>query len=340
MAVLAVVAVLVQITPSRGRLESPPQAGGKYINTADAGDLQLTLIIEPNQPGTNTFELDVAGRIDLVEGVRLEFTPADGSDATSRLDLQGSTPPTYYIGKGPYLPTVGDWDIVANIRRTQGNDVRVPFTVNVADPNATVSAPRSGGLFDFPVPLSLVSELLLLVTGASCVLIIFGSIRRPGYPDGYLGWVVGEAADTLAPLQKLRPVWTLGLLIVVGIGLGLVLGNHTHSKLSSNEATAGNPVPATADSIARGKLLFDQNCAICHGEDGRGDGPAAASLPLQPANLYDHIPYHADSFFFGAMTKGLAGVMPSFEGSISVEDRWNILNYLRATFSSTDPVSK
>ena len=94
-------------------------------------------------------------------------------------------------------------------------------------------------------------------------------------------------------------------------------------------------MPANAESIARGRVLFQNNCTICHGESGKGDGPAAATLQIPPANLYDHIPYHPDTFFFNVISKGLSGIMPAFEGQISEEDRWNILNYLRATFSAT-----
>ena len=59
------------------------------------------------------------------------------------------------------------------------------------------------------------------------------------------------------------------------------------------------------------------NCIQCHGETGRGDGPLASTLPIPPANLYDHVPFHPDQFFFGVMTNGLSGVMPAFENVLS-----------------------
>ena len=34
-----------------------------------------------------------------------------------------------------------------------------------------------------------------------------------------------------------------------------------------------------------GKQEFDQRCAVCHGADGRGDGPMAESFTTMPANL-------------------------------------------------------
>ncbi|HEY7270111.1 MAG TPA: c-type cytochrome, partial [Dehalococcoidia bacterium] len=72
----------------------------------------------------------------------------------------------------------------------------------------------------------------------------------------------------------------------------------------------------------------------CHGESGRGDGPLAPTLKLPPANLYDHVPYHPDAFFFDIITNGYAGIMPAFGSGVSVTDRWNILNYLRARFGT------
>lgn len=40
------------------------------------------------------------------------------------------------------------------------------------------------------------------------------------------------------------------------------------------------PTPAT-----NGKKMFDTYCAVCHGKDGRGDGPAAKALSKVPADL-------------------------------------------------------
>ena len=44
-------------------------------------------------------------------------------------------------------------------------------------------------------------------------------------------------------------------------------------------------VPLSATSPASGKEMFVTYCAVCHGADGRGAGPAAAALKTQPANL-------------------------------------------------------
>jgi copper transport protein len=331
--VLAVVALLVQLTPTRGRLASPGQTEGSYVATTDADDLFVTFRITPNEPGFNTFEVYLAGGVDAVEGLRLEFTNPGGFASEQRLPLDPSNPPTFYIGQGPFLSEPGVWNIILNIRRSEGNDLRPQFVVDVEDTSPAASGRRTGGSFDSPIDFSTASIVLLAVSGIASLGVIAGSLPRPGMPEGYLGRLAEEVAYRVGPVQ-VRPVWTLGGLVVIGIIVGLIVGNHFDGPLSQEEASRENPVPATEESIARGAMLFSQNCATCHGESGRGDGPVAPTLPLQPANLYDHIPFHPDQFFFGVISRGLSGVMPAFEEQLSEEDRWNILNYLRATFTA------
>jgi cytochrome c1 len=42
---------------------------------------------------------------------------------------------------------------------------------------------------------------------------------------------------------------------------------------------------ATEDVTKSGKQLFEQYCASCHGESGRGDGPVANSLSVEVPDL-------------------------------------------------------
>ncbi len=43
------------------------------------------------------------------------------------------------------------------------------------------------------------------------------------------------------------------------------------------------PIPVT--SAASGEEMFNTYCAVCHGKDGKGDGPAASEFKIPPANL-------------------------------------------------------
>lgn len=91
-----------------------------------------------------------------------------------------------------------------------------------------------------------------------------------------------------------------------------------------------------ATAIARGRTLFAANCAVCHGAEGRGDGPAAAGLADPPADLTaDHLWEHADGEMAGWLAQGIEApdgtqAMPGFAGVLSPEERWSLIDYVRA----------
>jgi mono/diheme cytochrome c family protein len=84
--------------------------------------------------------------------------------------------------------------------------------------------------------------------------------------------------------------------------------------------------------VARGEALFQTHCAICHGREGRGDGPSAAGLNPQPADLTaTHVDDHTDGDIFWWLTYGIAGTaMPSFEQTLSEIERWELIHFIRS----------
>jgi mono/diheme cytochrome c family protein len=90
-----------------------------------------------------------------------------------------------------------------------------------------------------------------------------------------------------------------------------------------------NPFVRTDVSVERGKTLYDINCAMCHGEQGLGDGAVGKKFLPQPANLREErIQRLSDADLFKRITYGF-GSMPSFKKRIKPNDRWNLVNYLR-----------
>lgn len=91
-----------------------------------------------------------------------------------------------------------------------------------------------------------------------------------------------------------------------------------------------NPIATSAESVAKGKDLFVKNCLTCHGPEGKGDGPGAqACLPKKVGNLSDSKMWQqSDGALFWKVTTGNKP-MVSFEATISEEDRWNIINFVR-----------
>ncbi len=97
-----------------------------------------------------------------------------------------------------------------------------------------------------------------------------------------------------------------------------------------------SPTEFAASAIVHGQKLFAANCTLCHGMNARGDGPAAQSLPLRPADLTaEHFWAHSDGELYWFISHGFeapdGGVaMPGFSGVLSSEARWDVIDYLRA----------
>ena len=93
-----------------------------------------------------------------------------------------------------------------------------------------------------------------------------------------------------------------------------------------------NPLPPGPVTVERGAALFNTHCTPCHGQTGRGDGPAAAALDAPPADLTaDHVDDHADGDIFWWLTYGMAGTaMPGFEHTLSDTERWQLIRFVRS----------
>ena len=103
---------------------------------------------------------------------------------------------------------------------------------------------------------------------------------------------------------------------------------------------ATSPVRYTTAAIARGAAIYAEDCQGCHGVLGHGDGPAAASLGVKPANLADHAAFHRPGDLFWIVTHGVPGTpMPGFAAKITETDVWNVVRFLRA-LSDSESVSE
>ncbi|MCO4761607.1 MAG: cytochrome c [Myxococcales bacterium] len=93
-----------------------------------------------------------------------------------------------------------------------------------------------------------------------------------------------------------------------------------------------NPVEATDENVARGKVVFNTFCSPCHGESGMGDGPVATrgvGMPGYPLTAKGSGPMtYKDGHIFHIITYG-RGNMGSYASQIAPTDRWKAVLWLR-----------
>src|SRR4051812_37279330 len=102
------------------------------------------------------------------------------------------------------------------------------------------------------------------------------------------------------------------------------------TSLSTDLGVPLDQVPPEAPSLARGADVFHANCASCHGELGRGNGPMAKGMEPKPADLSDAAELRDQSplDYYRRVSIGVVGTaMPAFETRLSPDDRWAVALY-------------
>jgi len=112
------------------------------------------------------------------------------------------------------------------------------------------------------------------------------------------------------------------------LAFAVVLAAAEEWKAPARAAARKNPVPADAASIGRGKAVYASQCASCHGNSGKGDGPAAKSLEKSPGDL-TKLRGQSNGELFWKITEGKKP-MASYATTLSEQQRWDVVNYLHA----------
>lgn len=96
-----------------------------------------------------------------------------------------------------------------------------------------------------------------------------------------------------------------------------------------------------AGDAAEGKAKYQEVCAVCHGQSGKGDGPTAAALPVKPRD-------HTDATYMGKLTNkqifdtiklggqamGKSPIMPKWGGILTDQQIQDIVVYIRSLSGS------
>jgi copper transport protein len=315
-AVFAAAAILTQTTVSKSVFDL---AGGRPFDQQTAAEgLNARLQVDPNRTGLNTYSVALsdapASPVDATR-VRLTFRYRDDQTVgPATLPLAPSGTPGRYVGQGPFLTLEGQWRVEVEVRRPDVNDVRLFFDVRPA--GLAVSSASQGGAWSNPAP-----GLSWNQFGGIVVLL------------GALGLALFKRKLPATPTAT----WVSNGMTLFGFGIAalLLFGVHSHT---SSSGMPSNPIYPDQDSISRGRALFQQNCAACHGQNGVP--PGGLALNPYPLDLTVHAPLHPDGQLFQFISKGVPGsAMRAWSqgpGNFSDDQIWHLVNFLRTLGQPAD----
>jgi mono/diheme cytochrome c family protein len=95
--------------------------------------------------------------------------------------------------------------------------------------------------------------------------------------------------------------------------------------------SSANPDMTTPETLARGKTLFAQNCAVCHGVLGDGKSAIAATLSPAPASFKWVQPDLGQ--VLQVLQDGIPGAaMPTWKDLLSESDRKAVAGFVRSLY--------
>jgi putative copper export protein/mono/diheme cytochrome c family protein/peroxiredoxin len=194
----------------------------------------------------------------------------------------------------------------------------------------------------------------------ACILLIVGAMSvtpparhiQPDWPfDFRWNWnVLNGTAKIRSQIADARWLATGG---IIGLGFALLRRRPRFRLLGVSLATLGYggwiahnavsidaypttylrpSVPYNVISVSNGAHFYQETCATCHGVGGYGDGPNGKGLKPRPADLTaKHSADHTAGDLFWWLSYGVKDKpMPGFAASLEEEERWDMINFLRA----------
>jgi mono/diheme cytochrome c family protein len=140
-------------------------------------------------------------------------------------------------------------------------------------------------------------------------------------------------------VHSIRWKMPLGLLLLATIALAQT----DEWNAPARAARKKNPLVVDAETIAVGREIYTKQCAACHGDKGRGDGPIAPHLDPSPRDFAaTSVAKQTDGALFWKIGEGHKP-MPSFNMQMSEDGRWHVVCYLREVAreaSTTQPATQ
>jgi mono/diheme cytochrome c family protein len=128
-----------------------------------------------------------------------------------------------------------------------------------------------------------------------------------------------------------KPLIVAAAITTLVVGVGSAVWAQGEWKAPADAKATKNPTKKDDPKlVAEGKKLAETNCSSCHGNSGKGDGPAAAALPPpKPADWTSaKIAAESDGELFWKISNG-RGAMPPWK-HLPDNQRWALIDYIRS----------
>ena len=165
-----------------------------------------------------------------------------------------------------------------------------------------------------------------------------GTVTSAATPASFstANWTAGGATPAATPWPGSTPAAIGTPLPYPSMPPGQEDFANAEGTLGWSEVLALKIPPSGPQAIARGRAVFARlgNCVDCHGEIGRGDGPAGRALDPLPTNLtrVDDYKYgHGELGIYRTVYYGVDGTgMAPLEGVLTPDQVWDVTHYVRS----------
>ena len=107
---------------------------------------------------------------------------------------------------------------------------------------------------------------------------------------------------------------------------------------AQGRADQPNPVSATPENLAEGRMVYEEHCVFCHGDDGVGQTPEGIQFYPPVPSLVDPSLELSDGQMHFIVTNGIRyTAMPSFSNVLTPEQTWKAVLWVRRLAQQPPP---
>ena len=330
--ILFAVGVMTSGSPARGvqalrEAAAAPAQTQPYLGVEIVDNQMMHLQVVPGYVGENEFIVtpfdENSDPINDASLIRLRFNNMDQNIGESELRPKLSHQGDYRV-TGANLSIPGHWRIRMTVARPGKFDAVADFNVNIELPSSAlpIDAMSSIPLLS-QIIVTALSGLGLLGIGAFFAILTQRSIGSVAL--SFMGIVIGI-------IFLITAIRNFSFTTITPAPAPAIAAQNSVPAEGTQELLPTNPILSDDELIKAGYTLYAQNCQMCHGETGKGDGPIGLTLNPRPADLTKHTTagLHPDGQLYEWITNGYPrSAMPAFAQRLSESDRWDLVNYIR-----------